>query len=461
MSQTEWITCYTIYPNIGSRLAFTINLIDTPGFGDTRGLDYDKRIVDQVQELFTSNGKRGVATIDAVCFILKAPDARLNATQMYIFEAILSLFGNDIKDNICSLITFADGEKPPVLAGLEALEHKILPYDKYFTFNNSALYVDNKNPTSKTSKTFWEMGMESCKEFFDHLADLPTKSLQLTAEVLGHREKLENTVYNLHQEVDLGLSKIDVLEQEIVIFSRYRRQIRENKDFYYTVTENVQEITKIEGRRQYTTNCLTCNYTCHERCKYNNDDDKYKCSAMGKDGNCKQCPASCHWSEHHNTPYIIKWTPKQVKKKYSEKQKIYEEASQMSLTQEQVIEAMTYDIEMLECAIAEQLDQIAKYNNRLREIALRPDPLSTAQYIDMIIDAERREKRGGFEHRIDVLEKCKKKSQYGKTVQIFQNRVEMTRQTIEATISEESGTSTSFIKQVKRVGKKIINAIKI
>jgi hypothetical protein len=80
-----------------------------------------------------------VATIDAVCFILKAPDSRLTSTQKYIFEAILSLFGNDIKDNICTLITFADGQTPPVLAGLQALEHKSLPYDLYFTFNNSAL----------------------------------------------------------------------------------------------------------------------------------------------------------------------------------------------------------------------------------------------------------------------------------------------------------------------------------
>jgi hypothetical protein len=67
---------------------------------------------------------------------LKAPDSRLTSTQKYIFEAILSLFGNDIKDNICTLITFADGQKPPVLAGLEALEHKSLPYKLYFTLLN-------------------------------------------------------------------------------------------------------------------------------------------------------------------------------------------------------------------------------------------------------------------------------------------------------------------------------------
>ena len=94
-----------MYSSIASRLGYTINIIDTPGFGDTRGLDHDKGIVNQIRELFVSAGATGVATIDAVCFILKAPDSRLTSTQKYIFEAILSLFGNDIKDNICTLIT--------------------------------------------------------------------------------------------------------------------------------------------------------------------------------------------------------------------------------------------------------------------------------------------------------------------------------------------------------------------
>jgi predicted GTPase len=70
--------------NMASNIYFyTINIIDTPGFGDTRGLDHDKRIVNQIRELFASRGAKGVATIDAVCFILKAPDSRLTSTQKY------------------------------------------------------------------------------------------------------------------------------------------------------------------------------------------------------------------------------------------------------------------------------------------------------------------------------------------------------------------------------------------
>lgn len=413
-------------------------------------------------------GSQGVPTIDAVCFILKAPDARLTPTQMYIFESILSLFGNDIQDNICTLITFADGQRPPVLAALEALEFKSLSYEKYFTFNNSALFVDNSsNDPNDLGPTFWEMGMKSCEAFFDYLVTLQTKSLLLTSEVLDQRERLANTVHHLHQEIDIGLSKIGVLEQEIGIFTKYRRRIRENKNFRYTVTENVQELVDLKGKRQYTTNCLSCNFTCHANCVFANDEEKVNCCAM-QSGTCTECPSNCHWTQHHNTPYIIKWVPKKVAKTYFEKQKIYEKAAQKSLTKEQVLAEMSKDIEKLEYAISERLDRITECNNRLKEIALRPDPLNAVQYIDLMIDGEKREKRKGFESRIDALEKCKKRAQYGKSVQIFTDRVQSTKDTLSATVNEEESAPESLLhvlgvikKFGRNFGKKIIHAIKV
>ena len=302
--------------------------------------------------------------------------------------------------------------------------------------------------------------MKSCKSFFDHLVTLQTKSLVLTSEVLAQRQRLENTVQHLYEEIDNGLSKINVLEQEIQIFTAYKREIHENKDFEYEVTENFQEYIDLSGNNQFTTNCLTCNFTCHENCVFANDDDKARCCVMGSDGKCTECPSNCHWTEHHNTPFIIKLVPKKKKKKYSEKQKIYEEASQKSFTQEQLLGEMTNDIEKLEYAIADSVDRIAQYNNRLKEIALRPDPLSTVQYLEMIIEGEKREKKSGFQSRIKALEQCKKKAQYGKSVQVFQDRLRKTKETLNATVADEE-SSSGFFQSAKKFGRKVIHAIKI
>ena len=121
---------------------------------------------------------------------------------------------------------------------------------------------------------------------------------------------------------------------------------------------------------------------------------------------------------------------------------------------------MTNDIDILEYAIADSVDRIAQYNNRLKEIALRPDPLSTVQYLDMIIEGEKREKKSGFELRIKALEQCKQKAQYGKSVQLFQDRLRKTKDTLNATVADGESTP-GLMQSMKNFGKKVIHAIKM
>ncbi|KAH3821206.1 hypothetical protein DPMN_122967 [Dreissena polymorpha] len=96
MSQTEWITCFTIHPEEDSRLPYSLNIIDTSGFGDTRGIEQDQKIVEQKRQLFCAKPPQGILTIDMVCCTLIAPDARLSTMQTYVFHSVMSLFGNDI-----------------------------------------------------------------------------------------------------------------------------------------------------------------------------------------------------------------------------------------------------------------------------------------------------------------------------------------------------------------------------
>ena len=137
-SQTSWITAYIFYPTEGhSNIPYTLTVIDTPGFGDTRGIERDKQIVDQIQGFF-SDGTI-VDQLHAIAFVASASSVRLTATQRYIFDATLSIFGKDIASNIFFVATFADGQTPPVYKA--ASEAKI-PYCKAYKFNNSALYSE-------------------------------------------------------------------------------------------------------------------------------------------------------------------------------------------------------------------------------------------------------------------------------------------------------------------------------
>ena len=427
ISQTEWVTCYSINLEEGSRLNYRLNIIDTPGFGDTRGLERDQQVVEQIRQLFSAQGEQGVVFIDAVCFLIKAPDARLTATQKYIFSSIMSLFGNDIEQNICTLITFADGDDPPVLA---ALKEAKLPFGLWFPFNNSGLFAKNTEEgagKSSLSPMFWEMGQKSFRSLFCQIENMQTKSLQLTKEVLERRQRLELTIQNLQLQVDAGLNKLNELKAELQILDKHKTEIEANKDFTYTVPETKQVIYQLPAG-QHVTNCLNCHVTCHINCFIPNDADKRNCRAMDVTGHCTQCSEKCFWNQHANTPYIFQYVTEKVTKTYAEKLEKYRQARGEKMTREKVVQRMEEELHDLEEDIQKMMMDVKECNEILQRIALRPNPLSMVEHLDLMIEAEKMEKKSGFQERIKTLHGFRKRAEIGKDVDRFHREVSSARE---------------------------------
>ena len=70
------------------------------------------------------------------------------------------MFGDNIKDNIFIMITFADGHEPPVL---KTLENAKVPYKTSFIFNNSALFSPR---TSRIWNTILGDGEKQLRDVF-------------------------------------------------------------------------------------------------------------------------------------------------------------------------------------------------------------------------------------------------------------------------------------------------------
>ena len=222
-SQTDAVTAYKIPAIKDGPLNANFTIIDTPGFGDTRGLHFDAKIVDQMKKFFQNFGGQ-VPSLNAVCFVTQASAARLTESQQYVWDAILSLFGKDIADNIALCFTFADGEKPQAL---EAVKAGGIPMVSSYKFNNSALFVDPRSPdTGAVSKMFWDMGKQSMQDFFHALEGFSSKSLHLTQQVLTERESLEAALESLGPQVQLLLSKASSLQTQAELCPLCRRDGR-------------------------------------------------------------------------------------------------------------------------------------------------------------------------------------------------------------------------------------------
>ncbi|KAK1879630.1 Stonustoxin subunit alpha [Dissostichus eleginoides] len=116
-SQTSEVTVYKINHQEGFKIPFSLTIVDTPGFGDT-SIKRDEEITEQLRNLFSAEG--GVSEIDAVCFVVPASLARLTPTHQDMFDSVLSILGNDVAENLQVLVTFADGQRPPVLEAIKA-----------------------------------------------------------------------------------------------------------------------------------------------------------------------------------------------------------------------------------------------------------------------------------------------------------------------------------------------------
>ncbi|XP_068758331.1 uncharacterized protein [Montipora capricornis] len=237
-SQTQFVTCYTLPYMKGFILPYHLTVVDTPGFGDTRGIERDKVITEQIRKFFETEGLAGIDHVDAICFVAQAGNPRLTPTQQYVFDRILSMFGKDIRKNILVLFTFADGQRPQALSAI--LEAKILEDEKhFFKFNNSALFVANsgKDDEDNFDRMFWEMGINSFDTFFSFLAQMEPKSHILTKQVLSERVQLEVRLCGLREKIDLGVNKLSELQQLTRTFKQHAADINANRNLKFSVEE--------------------------------------------------------------------------------------------------------------------------------------------------------------------------------------------------------------------------------
>ncbi|XP_044225087.1 uncharacterized protein LOC122994455 [Thunnus albacares] len=410
-SQTSEVTAYKINHQEGFKINHSLTIVDTPGFGDTRGIERDRKIAEQLHNLFTA--ELGVSEIDAVCFVAQASLARLTPTQRYVFDSVLSIFGKDVAENIRILVTFADGQPPPVL---EAINASGVPCPKtrdglpvHFKFNNSALFADNKSSAANSTDEDGEDG--GFDQFFTALNVIKTKSLKMTKEVLRERKQLEVSIENLQKQVKVGLAKLEEIKETSDKLKEHEAEISRNENFEFEVTVKKPVQVDISGSGNYITNCQQCYYTCHYPCPIPNDADKSGCAAMGSDGNCTQCSGKCCWNVHFNQKY--RWDYPEVKEKRTVKElkEKYLKASKAKMPVQALFDELNAEYDHVQADVVTLMKRSAECLNRLKEIALKPNPLSTPEYIDMLIEGEKSEAKPGWKKRVQSLMKMREKAE--------------------------------------------------
>ncbi|CAL8366283.1 unnamed protein product [Boreogadus saida] len=413
-SQTSNVTVYKLNHREGFQIDNSLTIVDTPGFGDTRGIERDGLIMSQLENLFSA--RSGISEIDAICFVAQASLARLTMTQEYVFDSVLRIFGKDVAENIRILVTFA-GDTTPLVLG--AIKEFGVPCPKtknglpiHFKFNNSDKIIPGANNEDESNedaedddddKKRWNMGTKNMKKLFSALNGIKTKSLTLTKEVLRSRAQLEISIENIKIKVKLALE----INQESQILKTHKSAIKENGKFYYEVS--VTRPVKVQAEES-SLNCEKCDVTCHKSCGVQFDYYTYFCEFIDLWGNCKECKGKCPTTKH--TLEAFYWGSETVSEKqtYKELKKRYEKASKKAMSVGDIIKQMELEYDHLEDEVVKLMERAAQCLNTLKQIALRPDPISTPEYIDLLIEGEKLEAKPGYLERINKLQDLKEKA---------------------------------------------------
>ena len=402
-SQTRDVSIYNIKPINGLP---PIQIIDTPGFGDTGGIKQDMIITSKIEKAF----KKELNSLNAICFVTESSNVRLTIHQKYIFTSVLDLFGDDVKENFIAMLTFCDGGIPNVVATLEDKDcvfSNVIPYIKkpwFYKFNNSAIFASKRE--DEFTKMFFKLGMKSFEEFTQKLITLPRKSLTQTKQVLDERRKLESCAEILTLKLRTGLDKIEYIKGILKMVSSLKGDLNDSKNFTKVIkTPKIRQVPVPPGL--YMTTCMTCSTTCHKNCGIADDSNKRNCDCIEKDY-CKFCRGKCHWTQHKNRPYYYEdYMEEEVVTLNDLKKKYCDSKSDLD-TKTQLLIGAKDDLINLNIECINTQDLITKTINRLQEIALQKTVFeSSEEHIDLLIENEKSEHKEGWQTRIEGLELLK------------------------------------------------------
>ena len=334
VSQTDGIHLYYIkdYNN------HPLIIIDSQGYGDTRGIYKDLEINEAFRVVFSEI----IDHINAVGFIANATVNRLDINTKYIFTSITALFAGDINENFIILATHANYEsmtEGPIFVESIQTDAECLKIEEKKKKNIKWWYAfDSKCILSNKIHELSNFSYSQLSDFYEEkVKKLEPKEIKQSLEVLNNRKeltieinKLSNAFQDLLIEQNNLVDKENLISEKSYEIENIGDEINTqnylienlnpeeiNEELYeleYEVNSKINELsreTEIITRRELvywsykTTHCDYCKRNCHERCDCLFSGFADRCTIFSynffSENTCDKC--GCKKSRHNQDYY--------------------------------------------------------------------------------------------------------------------------------------------------------------
>ncbi len=390
-----------------------IIIIDSQGYGDTRGKTYDEMINETFRYVFSNV----IDHINTVCFISKSNTNRLDILTRYIFSSVTSLFSEDISENFIILATFASDD---TLTDGPAFIESIKTDADFLNINkrmdkNWWYAIDSKTVLNNKKTELAQFSFQSLYDLYENkVQKLRPKCIKKCAEILEARNEYriqvnrltgifqnllveEINLQNKEKKINEVSKKIQNMELKIKELMNDMKKLSPkeqekklnnlNDELMNKINElNNQFIeekykTLVLNENNLTTFCANCARNCHENCDCNFSSlgRCVKFSFWNKICEICKCPKKNHKQDYYK--YIFRNmrikkdtnTEQKKEKEKAEKEKkivqdiINEKEKEMSELEKQKNELNNYKI-ILKKEKEKNLDEKKEIEEKLSNI---------------------------------------------------------------------------------------------
>lgn len=368
-SVTQYVTCYRVRPLSPLFNHKTLLIVDTPGYGDTKGVKSDAFVTAAMSELFKT-----IKHVNSIVFACKADDVRLSMLRP-VSAYVFSLFAKNIRSCLLTVFTFAGPTTPMAGNTLRKLQW---PVDNgNVAVNNHAFTVTPDTSRPDLMRPWWHLSVMGQDKLMKMLLSLRPVSTHASADVTQRRLQLEQRSALVERKILITANDAQNL---ITNLSSLANAVGAAPSDKIEIEEDAAKQVPLEQGKA-TTLCLTCNRTCHQICQISDDAAKARCWAM-KNDYCRICRKGCHWSEHRNARFIIEiekrraWVvPKELIKRWNNNNNTLEGA---------LLSAIDAYLG-LQRELHKDILFLAQLTDELMNTALVHNPDDLIEYIDTLI----------------------------------------------------------------------------
>ncbi|CAG9817267.1 unnamed protein product, partial [Phaedon cochleariae] len=401
-----------------------LRLIDTPGMGDTRGIEQDH---ENSENILTYIGQ--LRELHAICFLFKPNQSRNTVFFKYCMAQILSRLDKSASRNIIFVFTntrgsdYGPGETISLLKKeIELIKknppHAEIPIERnIFCFDNEAFKylaavkhgLQFKTSIRERNLESWWNSVEQCYKIIDYIVgDANNPALEphhvQSTNAINEARRMINQLAQPLAEISQNISQnMHELRKHEAILKMDHDSLDEfrNKLYIPTIALILVEMDKpatvctdtkcAEVHQKNGRNIWHYKQRCHDPCYLSNvtretigAPELMNCAAMSGSNECKEC--GCDYRVHQHIYYTtevkdIQEVDHNVEKNINDKTKMVEEA-------EKLIKSITTKKEELDTEHHIIVTTCARFAHFLQSNAITPFNDSYKEYIEYLINRE-------------------------------------------------------------------------